>query len=576
MKRLLSSSSMALAVAATCVLSVPAWGQTTLTPPPGFDPDTMELAEPARPGSTASVDVKDLKAPSIDQVGVLDSSHGGFANTLWAGTTAPVVRALLPMLPANPASPALRGVQRRLLLTAATPPDGNNPNEPPSLVELRVGRLMAMGAAQDVISLANAVPNSASRPLLARNRIDAQLLAGQTKDACADVLRLPTAGDDGLAKIQVLCNYLSGKVLEGNLGLDLLRERKDADHGFIAAAEVVAGLPPIPADKIKLAELTPVHVAAFSAAKLPVPADALAKASPAAARALAMSFGTPIDARINAGERAEAAGLLPPDSLRQLYLEAAFTPDELANAAQRAESLGARARPLLYRAAHDQADPVLRATLVAKALDMAEAQGQTLAIARLYAPMIEAALPNPALRPQSPAFARAALALGKPDVAARWLELARTSPDTQFAIERLWPLMAVQAAQPGQPLSTGGLAAWRSRQVGLPPETVARRAAVVFGLLSALGAKIPDSAWVDTLTLPAGGPQPGLFALMQNAALESRLGIAVLASLAALGDTPLDKADPTTMAEVVSALSVVGLGEDARRLTIEAMLANGV
>nr|CAM74180.1 hypothetical protein MGR_2053 [Magnetospirillum gryphiswaldense MSR-1] len=99
---------------------------------------------------------------------------------------------------------------------------------------------------------------------------------------------------------------------------------------------------------------------------------------------------------------------------------------------------------------------------------------------------------------------------------------------------------------------------------------------MVLGVLAGLGAKVPDSAWLEVLSLPAGGPNPGLFALMQGAALDARLGGTLLAGLSTMGDVPLDRVDPMTLSEVISALAVVGLAEDARQLALEALLANGI
>jgi hypothetical protein len=554
-------------VAAAVLGAASARAQAPLTT---YDPETMELAEPANPHREARVVVNELKALSGESVGVLDQAHGGFPPSLWGGTSAMVARKLIPLLPASPTSQVVRSLERRLLLTAAIAPEGAVDGDRPSLVELRAERLAAMGDSEGVVQLAGAAPQGVAGPLVQRLKLDAQLLAGNTQGACADAPK-----DGSLPKLAVLCNFLGGKTLEGNLGLDLLRERKEADSGFVAAAEVLAGLPPVPANKLKLDEVTPLHVAAFAAAKLPLPPDAVDKAVPAVARAVALSPSTPFDVRLAAAERAEAAGVLAPEGLRKLYLEATFAPDELGAPLARAETAGPRARALLFRAATDQPDPVIRAHFIAKALELAAAKGQTASTARVFALMLAEAKPEPALTTVAPAFARANLALGRAD-ASRWLELAKTDPASARAVERLWPLNAVLEAAPGQPIGTAGLAAWRTSLDGLPPEVAARRAAVVLGSLAALGAKLPDAAWLDTLPLSAGGPKPGLFALLQGAALDAKLGTTLLAALAALGDQGLDKVDTITLSEAISALSVVGQGDDARKLAIEAMLANGV
>lgn len=561
-----------LAASAAVVSGMPAWGQT---PPAAFDPETMELAEPPIPGRTVAVEADILKAPSGESVGVLDRAHGGFPDTLWTGTPAVVARKLIPMLPGASGSLVVRDLERRLLLTAATAPEGAVESDRPSLVGLRMERLAAMGDSGGVVALAARAPQTVAGPLAQRARVEALLLDGKTPEACGQSQGL--AGADGMAgKLRILCDFLAGRTLEGNLGLDLMREHKDADHAFIAAAEVVSGLPPAPIDKLTLDALTPLHVAAFGAAKLPLPPAAVAKAEPAVARAVAMSFATPFDVRLAAGERAEAAGVMAAQDVRKLYLEAVFAPDELAAPLARAETAGAHAYALLFRAASDQPDPLIRAHFIAKALDLAQGRGQVAATARVFAPLIEQARPEPALLTVAPAFARAHLALGHAE-ATQWLDLARTDPAAAKAVARLWPLAAVRAAAPGEAISVAGLAAWRDTLAGLPPEVTARRAAVVLGALAALGAKIPEAAWLDVLDMPASnGPNPALFALLQNAALEGRLGTTVLAALAGLGEQGLDKADSIALSEAISGLAVVGLGDDARKLAVEAMLANGV
>lgn len=561
---------LAAGLVAAAALAAAASAARAQAPLTTYDPETMELAEPADPNRGSRVVVNELKAPNAESAGAFDHAHGGFPATLWSGTPVAVARKLIPMLPGAPASAVVRGLERRLLLTAAPPPEGAVEGDRPSLVELRAERLAAMGETDGIVQLAAAAPQSVAGPLVARAKLDALLLNGNTGGACAEAPK-----DNSQPKLTVLCHFLAGRTLEGNLGLDLLRERKDADHGFVAAAEVLAGLPPLAADKIKLDEVTPLHLAAFAAAKLPLPAEAVAKAPPAVARAVALSFATPYDTRLAAGERAEAAGLLPAEALRKLYLEATFAPDELGAPLAKADGAGPRGRALLFRAATDQPDPLIRAHFIAKALELAAAKGQASSTARVFATLLADLKPDPALTTVAPAFARANLALGRAD-AGKWLELAKTDPAAAGAVTRLWPLTAVLAARPGEPAGTQGLAAWRETLDGLPPETAARRSVVVLGTLAALGAKVPEAAWLDTLALPPSGPRPALFALLQGAALEARLGSTLLAALAALGEQPLDKVDPITLSEAISALSVVGLGEDARKLAIEAMLANGV
>lgn len=538
-----------------------------------FDPETMEQAEPPAYENVGRIGADALKAPNPESAGTLDVHQGGFAASLWNGTSAEVARVLLPRLPGAGAGQTVRSLERRLLLTAAPPPEGARPDARPSLVELRAERLLALGDLDGVVGLTNAAPASVEGSIAAKVKRDANLLTGRVKEACATI---PGGSDPETARLTVFCHLTQGRTLEGNLALDLLRERKGADAGFIAAAEVLAGLPPVPGAALDIAELTPLHVALFSAAKLPLPESALANASAVVARAIADNPAQPMDQRVAAAERAEAIGLMSADDLRKLYLSLTFAPDEMAAPLERAASAGNHGRALLFRTAFDQPDPVLKARYAAAAIELAISRNRVPGTARVFESIIAATKPEPLLTREAAAFARAFYALGRPEAAAKWLDIAKADPATVRQAEQLWPLAAIAEFGPGQSVSLAGLAGWRASLAGLAPDVAARRNAVVLGVLAGLGAKVPDSAWLAVLPLPAGGPHPALFAMMQGAALDARLGGTLLAALATMGDTPLDKLDPMTLSEVISALAVVGLAEDGRALAVEALLANGI
>lgn len=540
-----------------------------------FDPETMERADPPAYENVGSIEAQTLRAPSPEAAGTLTPAQGGFPASLWAGTSAAVVRALLPMLPAGTDSQVLRQIQRRLLSTAAAPPQGAEASARPSLVELRADRLLAMGDVDGALGLTSAAPAVVEGKLAARVRRDASLLAGRVDQACAQA-QPGGATDADAARLQVFCRYSQGRTLEGNLALDLLRERKGADPAFIAAAETLAGLPPVPNAKVEITELSPLHVALFGAAKMQIPPTMMAKASPSVAQAVAGNVVMSADLRVAAAERALALGVMAPDAVRRLYLDLAFAPDELAAPLDRAAGAGFRGRALLFRAAFDQPDPMLKARFAVKAVELAAAQGRVAATARVFEPLLMAVAPDPLLTREAGAMARALFALGQTQQAMRWLEIAKGDPLAAQQTRSLWPLSAIAAAVPGSMVDQMALVGWRSSLTSLPPPVAARRAAVVLGVLSGLGAKLPDAAWLDALALPGAGPRPALFGMMQSAALEARQGGTVLAALAALGDVTLDQADPLTLGETVSALAVVGLADEARALAVEAMLANGV
>jgi len=547
--------------------------------PEPFDPDTMEMAEPANIDRSASVEVNNLKAPNAESFGILDNASGGFGPMMWNGASVKVVRALLPQLPTADGSRTVRSLERRLLLSAANSPEGAVEGDRPSLLELRAERLMALGDLDGVLSLASAAPASLKGSLLDKIKLDALLLSGNLSGACSETKRQLGANispETPLFKAMTLCHFVGGNALQGNMGLEMLRERKDGDAAFITAAEVVSGLPLLPNAKVTLDDLSPLHLAAFQAAKLAVPASAAAKANQAEARALTLSAANSIEVRLAAAEQAEAWGSLPTDALRKIYQETQFTTADLTNPLTQVDMAGPRARALLFRAATDQADPQIRAALVVKALEMAAARGQLPAAGRIFSPFIAALQPDPTMLPHAALIARTLFSDGNGERARLWLEAARSDPQQAKSVAALWPYLAVTAPDLAQSFPLSAYQAWRATLDSLPPEQIARRTSLVLGSLSGLGLKIPDMLWLDTLSLPSAGPRPGLFAMMQGAALEGRVGSTVLTALVNLGSQTLDKVDSLTLSESVSALSVVDLGQDARKLVIETLFANGI
>lgn len=566
---------LGLALAVLSLVASPALAQQPMPLTQPFDPETMERADPPSYENVGRIGTDALKAPNPEAAGTMDVLQGGFSATMWNGTSIEVARTLIPRLPGANASPIVRSLERRLLLTAAIPPDGTKPGTKPSLVELRAERLLALGDLEGVAGLSSVAPSSVEGAIATKVQRDAHLLAGRTQEACA---RVQPGSDPENARLLTFCHLVSGRTLEGNLALDLLRERKAADSGFIAAAEILAGLPPIPNAKIEVSELSPLHVALFKAAKMALPEMAVANAPVTVAAAIAGNPATPMDQRVAAAERAEAVGLMSADDLRKLYLELTFAPDEMGSPMDRAASAGPSAgygRALLFRAAFDQPDPLLKARFAARAIELAVARNRVPGTARVFEAIIAAIRPETLLSREAPFFARAFYALGRPEAAAKWLDIAKADVSVVREAEKLWPLTAL-GEEPGKVVSLAGLAGWRASLAGFAPDVVARRNAVVLGVLAGLGAKVPDSAWLEVLSLPTGGPNPGLFALMQGAALDARLGGTLLAGLATMGDVPLDRVDPMTLSEVISALAVVGLAEDARQLALEALLANGI
>ncbi len=124
----------------------------------------------------------------------------------------------------------------------------------------------------------------------------------------------------------------------------------------------------------------------------------------------------------------------------------------------------------------------------------------------------------------------------------------------------------------------GGLAAWRGAQPAQGAR-VARQEGLLRAAFQAL--QEGDSrTWLamtaDTPASPRPVPPAALVYALQQAGMGARVGEVVLLAVIALGETGLAEVHPVTLNTALTALRQVGLTDTARRLAIEAALANGV
>lgn len=552
---------LALSLSATAAVAQPSDGGAQA---PSLADDI--IFTPRQSGGEARFEVRELNAPDPDAVGILDDRHGGLGSAMWGGTNAATVRRLLPRLPAGDSRVA-RALSRRLLLTAAAAPDKFGA-DPVPLLDLRAERLAALGDSAGLAALLKSVPSGAVSPAVSRAKVESLLLAGDDKAACAE---LAARGLDD-PRFKVFCALSGGKVLEANMALDLMRDRKDSDAAFLIAADAMAGTPP-PPKLDKLGALTPLHVAAFRAAKIALPPEVVPTLAPGALAAVVANPLNPLELRLLAAERAEALGLVETDTLRRLYGELTFNAAE----AQLAQSQGdrtPRGRALLLRSIPAEPIPAARAGLIARVLAAATERGAFAATARLYAPLIADLAPTPDLAVSAPPLARALIAAGRNDLAGGWLAVARTDPE------------AAKAAKPVALLARLAGASADPAPIELPPadglaaDAASRRAEVLLSLLSGVGEKVPPALWLaslrDPAIAPALVPRPALRVMARAAAEDVRIGETVLLTLVGLGDGGLDRADPEMLNRAVTHLRMVGLEREARALAVEAALANGL
>src|SRR6185437_8649318 len=188
-----------------------------LTSPPASDSDIQtETLAPIDPSWTGTLGVADRALP----------------RNMWSTTPRSFVAGALPLLQPTD-SPVLQGLTRRLLLSDALAPRGQDPAGAPSLIDRRVDRVLAFGYGEGAALIA-ALPQNHVSETFDRDMVELRIVAGDLSGACRTVNdRAGRYGTRWWSEALVGCQALSGAYDQASLGLSALREQKaDRDPVF--------------------------------------------------------------------------------------------------------------------------------------------------------------------------------------------------------------------------------------------------------------------------------------------------------------------------------------------------------
>ncbi|CCQ74641.1 hypothetical protein [Magnetospira sp. QH-2] len=538
------------------------------------------------PESQDGIQTQALGAVDVDSIGLLNARNGGLGFDLWAGADRTTVTRLIGLIPTRAASPAMRDLMRRLLLTAATAPNGSNPSG--AMAETRIAALLALGDAQGAADLLRQLPPGSGSPVLAQAEVNALFQIGQAPRACGLAAEKMALQDDPFwQKTLVFCQVLAGEPDKAGLSIGLLQETGHRDDAFfmLTDAMIAGNAEPL----ASLPGATPLHMAMAAAAKLAPPATITDNQDPGVLRMAAENPSLGLLQRVKAAERAEAAGALPTDDLRALYMQVPFSPEDMSNPLSRARDMdGPQSRALMIQAAKSQGIAAARAEVMAEALDVARRGGRHAQAARLYLNLLDELRPTGDLDWFGPEAVRAFLAAGQPDRAARWLLLlrasARTDPQAEQALIDLMPLARLAGGSIGTSWTPADLTRWHGRALSTEQgsDILAgfERGALLFALLEAAGETVPDSYWLDLLAAPpqvmSAPPNTAAWTGLTRATQAKKRGESLLYALILLSEAGPGKASPSVLNKVVAALNTVGLHSEARAVAVEAAIAGGL
>lgn len=610
-----------------------------LAPPERLAAPSDKSSNPAggvKPAGEGIV-VQRLGGVDSEAVGVLQPGQGGLAATVWQGGARALAVDLLPRVPGTIASPPLRNLVRRLLLTRAPPPpapaDGSVDN---SLVAARARLLVSMGAVDDAFALIAAAGRRTRTGDLAWPSFEARLLSGDIAGACRIVREYggDLAGTDW-QKALIFCQLIAEQGDQAQFGLNLLRERRIAgDPLFFGLAEALATRQTPNADEfVAPGAATPLNLALLRLGWTAIPQRMLDDAPAGVIAAMARMPDLPEAQRLAAAIRAEAAGSLPATDLRALFESLAVTKQELAAALTIADSEPpARAIALLYLSARSQNVPAARAEVLQRLWEVASTHGLAGTAARVAAPLLGEVPLLPEFSWFAGAAARIALYTSDLPRAFGWYEVVASAASSDSLADEaatgLWPLIrlalgdvrrlpptvpptAPEDTAPPVAVVAGGTNTTRTDadagagtvapqgEIAVPWErarldrwllddverhrgAAAARAGRLLSMLDAAGDPVPDTAWRAALppaaaTTPADVAAEAVFRLgLDRAAAAGRQGETLLFATAAMAGRDAGSLDAATLHAIVRALARTGFNEPARAFALNAALAAGL
>ena len=578
-----------------------------------------------------AVEVDSLKALDADEAGTLTPLTGALGSQMWNGTSREMIERLLDHLPSRAPSSAMRVLMHKLLLSPARVPESSIAEG--MLITKRLEALIAMGALEEADQLFDVLP-TARAPELAVLEAKLRFLSNDNARACALAEQeIAASSTDYWQKVFTFCQIIKGDTEKAGLGLSLMRELGETDALFLALAEVL--ISGEPQDLPPFSDPTPLQLAMARVGKVELPGDVISANTPSVLRAIALSPKTLIDLRLEAAERADAAGALPGEMLRQLYTSVEFSDEDLANPLSRAEiEFGPKVRALLYRTSLVQTVPTAKAEATARAFALARDEGRYASTVHVFQPVLESIPASSQLAWFAPEAVRALLLSGERSLAKSWYQVlqasAITNEEAAKAIDEFRPLAKLFDFDVVNDLEDSLAQSWW--RAASTQANVQSKGILLFAILDAMNKEVEESVWerlidwqpqvqqsvanpalvhrlrrltalnerpevtepaspesprvdlnvltastaTDPLPLPLQTQQVEALSVPPKNIEPQRVGEVVLLSLLAIGDEGPAKTEVGVLSDVLRALTTVGLTEDARALALEAALANGL
>jgi hypothetical protein len=521
------------------------------------------------------VTVGDLGTVEGPVAGTLTEANGGLGPRAWAGMERSVAETVLQQVDAAVPSATSRLLLRKLLLTAAPPPQGPGAG---AFHRLRLRKLLEAGLVDEAADLAVLIhsPDEETQ----RAQADAMLFAGRDTEVCSEATAARLASAEPFwVSLRAYCYALNGDLAALDLTRAVMEQRGLADGVLLKLIDAAHTGTAAPADPI--AEPNALHLRLLVRLDAPLPENVVNGLGMPAALIGAASRATTKEIRIAAADRALRGGALPTRMLPEILDLYTFMPSDLVAAAALAPSETPLAGLARVRAAMRSERGLDRRTeLIVAALRIGENDGLLAPVAALFADEAAAITPRSDWGAWAPLMMRALLLVGRPASAARWHDLldptVQRDAGTAYFLRVIFALAAPNDIRAvGVDAALSGLAA---ETLSIDPRPIAVvRATLALGLYEASGRTMPADARSEIEMLLAqdfAGRRPPRIVMdrLERAGAAARKGEVALTIIDALDSAGVRDLAPDVIVYLTRTLMNADIEDAARMLTLEALL----
>ncbi len=549
------------------------------------------IAPPARPEADAGAKAtprareaeRGVAAPNAAPIsaapGPRIGGDGSIGGDYWRGTPFSQVVEALPRISVRVVSPQLRALTLEVLTVPVEPRDGAWMAA--RIAALRADRLYAMGRLEAAATAFQAAHIVKGDPARAPAEIETTLLLRGPAAACAILAaHLAARRTPYLERAQVACQAMTGSHAEAALGLGRLGERGIV-VGESFGSLVMAQQPELARPLVNIGNADAWSVRLLTETRLPWPEDAARLGAPALLRAVAASANGPVAVRIGAAERAFLLGAIDRAALIALYGAVPFKGDVIGQAVGLRAAYTPLQRALLFQAAARAADRLQRVEILANWWRLAGADREELLAALVTAPFINDLAPGKQWGENGLAISRVLFQAGELERALVWFGRLRGAALNDMESYMRLGAIAQLAETSGDAWTAAEADAWSAYQRG--QAAGARRIVLLHALVAGLAAprrneiESKNARLGESLGAGARSVDRPLadWREIRTAAQAGRQGEAILQMLTALGHDGVARAEPHALGAAVGVLATLGRKAEARRLAVEAALANG-